>query len=71
MPDFRQLLPPPLPIWTWSGFYTGGHLGGGLGVTKVASPNGPTIFGDDVRTPTVTGGLLLATGLELGDRRRG
>lgn len=56
MPAFRAP-PPPLPVWSWSGLYVGGHVGGGIGLTQFASPNGATIFGDDVRSPTALGGL--------------
>ena len=57
MRALRQPLLPPPPLWSWSGLYIGGHLGGGVGVTKVVSPDGAPIFGDDIRTPTVAGGM--------------
>jgi outer membrane immunogenic protein len=24
---------PPVPVWTWTGFYLGGHVGAGWGTT--------------------------------------
>ncbi|MGY3605294.1 MULTISPECIES: outer membrane beta-barrel protein [unclassified Bradyrhizobium] len=49
---------PPLP-WTWNGFYIGGHFGGGSGITHVGDPYGPSIYGDDIRTPkALIGGQL-------------
>lgn len=41
----------------WSGFYIGGHLGGGLGVTSITSPFGPSMYGDSIRTPAVFAGM--------------
>lgn len=41
----------------WSGFYLGGHLGGGLGTTSIASPFGPSMYGDSIRTPAVFAGM--------------
>jgi opacity protein-like surface antigen len=41
----------------WSGFYIGGHLGGGLGATSVASPFGPSLYGDAIRMPSVFAGV--------------
>jgi opacity protein-like surface antigen len=35
----------------WSGFYIGAHIGGGLELTDVADPFGPSIYGDTVRSP--------------------
>ena len=41
----------------WSGFYVGGHLGGGLGTANIDSPFGPSIYGDFIRTPSVFAGM--------------
>lgn len=46
----------PAPF-DWSGFYIGGHLGGGLGTTSIASPFGPSIYGDTIRMPSVFAGV--------------
>jgi opacity protein-like surface antigen len=37
--------------YDWSGFYIGAHLGGGLQLSDVSNPFGPSIYGDTVRTP--------------------
>jgi opacity protein-like surface antigen len=37
--------------YDWSGFYIGAHLGGGLQLSDVNDPFGPSIYGDTVRTP--------------------
>jgi opacity protein-like surface antigen/outer membrane protease len=44
------------PTWSWTGWYIGAHVGGGLGTTEVADPFGASIFGDRVRTPAFLGG---------------
>lgn len=44
------------PTWSWTGWYIGAHVGGGLGTTDVADPFGASIFGDAVRTPAFLGG---------------
>jgi len=41
----------PIPSWSWSGWYVGGHAGAALGFSKVSNPYGSSIFGDSVRTP--------------------
>lgn len=43
--------------FNWSGFYVGGHLGGGLGATSIASPFGRSMYGDSIRTPAAFAGL--------------
>ena len=42
--------PPPI-LWSWTGFYIGGHIGGASGITSFSDPFGSSIFGDKVRTP--------------------
>ena len=43
--------------YDWSGFYIGAHLGGGLQLSDVADPFGPSLYGDTVRAPgPVAGG---------------
>jgi opacity protein-like surface antigen len=37
--------------YNWSGFYVGAHLGGGLHLSDVADPFGPSLYGDTVRAP--------------------
>lgn len=46
----------PLPDWSWSGFYVGGHVGGGFGATRIDSPFGPSMYGDSIRMPSALAG---------------
>ena len=46
-------------VWSWTGLYIGGHLGGGLGTAQVADPLGQAIYGDNIRNPAVLGGVQL------------
>jgi opacity protein-like surface antigen len=47
---------PPVAVWSWTGFYVGGHIGGGLGSSQFSDPAGPPIYGDKVRGPVGLGG---------------
>jgi opacity protein-like surface antigen len=50
--DMPVKAPPPPPlVWNWTGGYIGGELGGAWGITKFSDPSGPSIYGDNVRTP--------------------
>jgi len=46
----------PIVVWSWTGLYVGGHIGGGLGSTQFSDPAGPSIYGGNVRTPAALGG---------------
>ena len=50
---------PPMQMiaWSWTGLYIGGHLGVAFGNSQVADPAGPAIFGNNVRTTGVLGGV--------------
>ncbi|MGA3309848.1 MAG: outer membrane beta-barrel protein [Xanthobacteraceae bacterium] len=50
--------PAPLPpvLWSWTGFYIGGHIGSAMGLNNIADPLGPSIFGDLVHSPGFFGG---------------
>jgi opacity protein-like surface antigen len=50
----------------WRGFYIGSHSGAALGLVDVADPNGPSIFGDTVRTPGSLAGGQLGYNWQLG-----
>src|SRR5215831_2109498 len=50
------VLKAPAALWSWSGLYIGGHIGASLGLTDIADPFGPPIYGDKVRTPGFIGG---------------
>jgi opacity protein-like surface antigen len=43
-------------VRSWTGFYLGAHVGGGVGAATFADPFGSSIFGDTVRTPAFVGG---------------
>jgi opacity protein-like surface antigen/outer membrane protease len=47
---------PPPPVFSWTGFYIGAHVGGGLVTTDFTNPFGGSIFGDSVRSPAFLGG---------------
>lgn len=42
---------------SWTGAYVGAHVGGARGQAIFSNPFGPSIYGDDVDTPTFLGGL--------------
>lgn len=46
----------PAPF-DWTGFFMGGHVGGGLGGTSVTSPFGSSIYGDAIRMPSAFVGV--------------
>jgi opacity protein-like surface antigen len=46
----------PIVAWTWTGFYLGGQLGGGLAGSQFFDPAGPSIYGGTVRSPIGFGG---------------
>ncbi|WP_439373121.1 outer membrane beta-barrel protein [Bradyrhizobium sp. DASA03120] len=46
----------PIAVWSWSGGYIGGHVGGGYGRTSFSNPYGPSIYGDVVDTPVFLAG---------------
>jgi opacity protein-like surface antigen len=39
------------PLYDWTGFYIGGQFGGALDLSNFSDPYGPSIFGDNVRSP--------------------
>lgn len=41
----------PLPLWSWTGWYIGGHAGGAFDRSEIDHPYGATLFGDEVRSP--------------------
>jgi len=46
----------PIALWSWTGLYVGGHVGGGLGSTQFSDSAGPSIYGGNVRSPAALGG---------------
>jgi opacity protein-like surface antigen len=61
-------LPPPLPVWTWSGFYLGGSAGAAAGAATFSDSYGPSIFGDKVNTATFLAGLQLGYNWQVAPR---
>jgi outer membrane immunogenic protein len=47
-PVYRRPSPPPAPVFTWSGCYIGGHIGGGYAWTESTNAVNTTAFGDFV-----------------------
>jgi opacity protein-like surface antigen/outer membrane protease len=54
--DLPVKAPPPIPVYNWTGGYVGVHVGAGIGRAHFSDPFGPSIFGDNVRTPAFLGG---------------
>src|SRR5262245_16937723 len=50
---------PPIPVAVWSctGLYIGGHVGAGIGSSTFTDPAGPAIYGNNIRTEAVLGGV--------------
>jgi opacity protein-like surface antigen len=46
---------PPV-IWSWTGFYLGGHVGAGFGSSVFSDPAGPPIYGGTVPGTAALGG---------------
>ena len=51
LPISEGLIAPAPPVWFWTGFYGGVHVGAAAGTANFANPFGSSIFGDDVITP--------------------
>lgn len=49
-------LPAPRILWSWTGFYLGGQVGGGFGMAQFSDPAGSSIYGGQVRSPAALGG---------------
>jgi opacity protein-like surface antigen len=57
--DMPMALPMQMVAWSWTGLYLGGHFGAAFGNSQVADPAGPAIYGNNVRTTGVLGGLQI------------
>jgi opacity protein-like surface antigen len=60
--------PPSLPVWTWSGLYVGGQIGGFGGSSTFSDPIGPSIFGDKVNTSGFLAGFQLGYDWQINPR---
>jgi hypothetical protein len=52
--------------FTWTGLYVGAHKGGAIDYNKFSNPYGPTLFGDEVRSPGPIGGLQFGGNYQMG-----
>ena len=51
LPIVKGPVAPAPPIWFWTGFYGGVHVGAVAGTANFTDPFGSSIFGDNVTTP--------------------
>jgi len=51
--------PPPVVLWSWTGLYIGGHVGAAVGNATITDPAGPAIYGNNVRSTGVLGGVQI------------
>jgi opacity protein-like surface antigen/outer membrane protease len=56
---------PPPPIWSWTGFYAGAHVGSAIGRAGISDPYGASIFGDTINTPGFFAGAQVGFNWEL------
>jgi opacity protein-like surface antigen len=59
----KEVTPAP---FSWSGIYVGYHVGGAWGEANISDPFGPSIFGDNVRTPGPLTGLQAGANMQFG-----
>jgi opacity protein-like surface antigen len=67
--DMPQMIAPPAVLWSWTGLYLGGHIGGGFGASQISDPAGPAIYGGNVRTPAALGGAQIGYNWQLPNTR--
>lgn len=46
----------PWALWSWSGGYSGGHVGVGYGQKSFSNPHGPSVYGGVVDSPVFLAG---------------
>src|SRR5262245_65096951 len=61
LPVKARPLPPPAPVFSWTGFYVGAHLGGAWGTTEssLKSISATDCFGGICDTPDVFTGFVI------------
>lgn len=57
--DMPDVVVAPRVLWSWTGLYLGGHVGGGLGASQFSDSAGPSIYGGNVRTPAALAGAQI------------
>ena len=57
--DMPEVYHAPPVLWSWTGFYIGGHVGAGFGSSSFADPAGPAIYGGSIRSTTASGGAQI------------
>ncbi len=69
--DMPNVIPayPAVALWSWTGLYIGGHIGGGLGSSQFADPAGPSIYGGTVRSPAALGGVQVGYNWQIPNSR--
>jgi len=61
--ETRYVGPPP---FSWSGMYVGFHAGGAWGEANISDPFGPSLFGDNIRTPGPLAGVQAGANMQFG-----
>ncbi|MBR0932302.1 outer membrane beta-barrel protein [Bradyrhizobium jicamae] len=54
--DMPEIYRAPPVLWSWTGFYVGGHVGAASWNSSFSDPSGSSIFGGTVRTSAISGG---------------
>jgi opacity protein-like surface antigen len=55
--DMPMAPPMQMVAWSWTGLYVGGQFGPAFGNSKITDSAGPAIYGNNVRTTGVLGGV--------------
>jgi opacity protein-like surface antigen len=55
--DMPMAPPVPIAVWSWTGLYIGGNVGAGFGSAALTDPAGAPIYGNNIRSPAVLGGV--------------
>ena len=68
--DLPVKAPPPaapLAVWSWTGFYIGGHIGGAQEYSSLADPFGSVSYGDHVTSPGFIAGGQVGANYQIGN----
>jgi opacity protein-like surface antigen len=58
---------PPPPVWSWTGFYIGGHIGGAQEYSSLDDPLGSVSHGDHVTSPGFIAGGQVGANYQIGN----